>query len=153
MYELALTIHSILRLVVLALLLYALFRAIAGWLGRKSWTDADRKAGLFLTIAADVQLLLGLLLYFVWSPFTQQARADMGAAMKDKELRFWAVEHLTIMLLALVAIHLTKVLARKAKTDAAKHRRGAIGYALTLLLIIGGSPWPGGRFDRPFVRL
>jgi hypothetical protein len=39
-----------------------------------------------------------LYLYMV-SPIVQSALADMGSAMKDKMLRFWAVEHIAVMIL------------------------------------------------------
>jgi len=70
--------------------------------------------GLFFMITLDLQLLLGLVLYFVLSPFTTQALNDFGAAMRNAPLRFFAVEHVTLMLAAVILVHVGRVLARKA---------------------------------------
>ena len=79
-------------------------------------------------IALDVQMLLGLLLYGVLSPYTAAAMKDFGAAMRDPVLRFWAVEHLTMMLSAVVLVHVGRVLARKDR------RRGQEAKAAPHLL-------------------
>ena len=65
MYTLTLAAHNITRWVVLILAAYALYRVFAGLFGKKEWSEADRKALSFYAIGMDVQLLLGLLLYFV----------------------------------------------------------------------------------------
>lgn len=152
MYEKALIAHSILRWFALAAVAYAFLRALRGWLGNNSRGALDVLAERIAVIAMDVQLTVGLLLYFVWSPYTQRARADMGAAMKDPELRFWAVEHLTLMFGAVALVHIGKVIARKASTDKAKHRRSAICLGLSLALMIAGTPWPGSKVPRPWIR-
>ena len=71
--------------------IFALGKGPAALKNAESW-------GFKLMIALDLQMLLGLLLYGMLSPFTRQAMQDFGAAMRDSTLRFWAVEHLTMML-------------------------------------------------------
>lgn len=152
MYEKALLAHSILRWFALAAVAYAFLRALRGWLGNSARGTLDRTAEKIAAIAMDVQLTVGLLLYFVWSPITQRARADMGAAMKDGELRFWAVEHVTFMVAAVALVHVGKVIAGKAASDKAKHRRLAICLGISLALMIAGTPWPGSKIARPWIR-
>jgi hypothetical protein len=60
----------------------------------RPWTPADARSSRIFVTVLDVQMLLGLLLYFVLSPFTRQAMGDMAAAMKVAALRFFLVEHL-----------------------------------------------------------
>jgi hypothetical protein len=153
MYTLALDLHSIVRWVVLVLGALAAVRALAGWMGRRDWTPADDRAGLLFTIAADVQMLLGLALYFGLSPITASALQDMGAAMSVPSLRFWAVEHTTLMILAVVLAHVGRVLARKPFAPAARHRRAAICFLLSLVLMLVGVPWPGTPNGRPLFRV
>ena len=81
-------------------------------------------------IALDVQVLLGLLLYGSLSPFTAQAMSDFGAAMRDPVLRFWAVEHFTMMLSAAVLVHVGRVLARKTASAEQKRKRLLICFGL-----------------------
>lgn len=87
-----------------------------------------------------IQFVIGIVLYFV-SPVVRAALADMGAAMKDDALRFAAVEHVTVMLLAVIAITVGRVWSKKAKIDDMKHRRLLICYAIGFVLIIAGIPW------------
>src|SRR5215207_3865466 len=100
MYSATLVLHSLIRWIVLASGLAAAGRGIAGWGGR-SWTAADSRAGLVFVTTLDLQLLIGLLLYVVLSPNLSVAFSNIGAAMKDSVLRFFLVEHMVGMLIAI----------------------------------------------------
>jgi uncharacterized membrane protein YozB (DUF420 family) len=155
MYLLLLGLHNLARWAVVILALIALWRAYRGWLGKQPWTAADRKIGSFFTISMDVQLLLGLILYIFLSPITRAAFTDFGAAMGSAELRFFAVEHLTLMLIAVVTAHVGAVRARSAATDEARHRQAAIWVTATAVLVLLAIPWPFPLLGavRPLLRL
>ena len=104
-------------------------------------------------IALDLQVLLGLVLYGALSPFTAQAMQDFGAAMRNPSLRFWAVEHFTLMLLAAIVVHVGRVLARKTSDTGKKRMRLLVCFAIALLLIFIGIPWPGTANGRPLFRI
>jgi hypothetical protein len=133
--------HNIVRWVALILAILATVSAFLGWFGKRQWSERDRKIGSFFAIAMDIQLLLGLVLYFVYSPITRTALADFGAAMGVKDLRFFAIEHAFYMILALVFAHLGSILSRRAPDSKAKYQRAAIFFGLSLLLILLGIPW------------
>lgn len=141
MYTTILAFHNIMRWVVLIVGILAAGRALLGWLGKKPWSPLDNQAGLLFTISMDVQLLLGLLLYVVLSPITEQAFADFGAAMSDSGLRFFAVEHIAIMIIAVVLAHVGRSRAKKAAADAKKHQMAAIFFTLAMLAILAAIPW------------
>lgn len=136
-------LHNILRWVVLLLLLVVLFRSFAGMKGRRSFTAGDRKNALFLMISADVQLLLGGLLYFMgpWGIKNIQNQG-MGAVMGDSTSRFWAVEHLVGMLIAIVLIHAGYNAVKKQLPDAVKFRKLFWCALAALVLIFLMMPWP-----------
>src|SRR6185295_1839141 len=90
-YGLALELHSIVRLALTLASLLLLVLGLQGWSGNRDWGVGSKMLLLFTMILADVQLLIGLGLYFAWSPTAAAARADYGAAMKDPTARFWAV--------------------------------------------------------------
>jgi hypothetical protein len=102
MYMLTLTLHSLMRWVVVIVGLVAVVRFLAGWLGKKEWTSLDTRLLSIFPMTVDIQLLLGLLLYFLLSPISTSALRDFGGAMSNAVLRFYAVEHLFMMILALV---------------------------------------------------
>jgi len=147
MYIGLLHLHSALRYVVVILLVVAILKAFAGWFGNKSYTEGDRKLALFTMISVHLQLVIGLILYFI-SPVVQSALADMGAAMKDTELRFWAVEHIATNIIGIILITIGYSTAKRASTDKAKFTRTAIFYLIGFILIMSAIPWPWSRVDR-----
>jgi hypothetical protein len=150
MYTTVLLIHSWMRWIALIAAVGATFAAVRGRVqGPDSLAD---RWGLALTTAVDIQLLLGLLLYLVVSPNMQEIRAHFGEAMKNPQLRFWAVEHVAAMVVAVVLVHVGRVLARKAATPAAKRMRLIVCFGLATVLIILGTPWPGMPAGRPLFR-
>lgn len=147
-YLWVLSLHNVLRWVVLLLAILVLVRMFGGLLARRGWLEFDGKVGRWFTISMDVQLLVGLVLYFVLSPLTTTAFRNMGEVMGNSALRFFVVEHIFLMVVAVVFAHVGTSLVRRAATDQARFRRGAIWYTLAILLVIAAIPW-----DRPLLRL
>jgi hypothetical protein len=136
MYQLLDTLHSYNRYLIFLALAFVLFRSFSGWLGKKPFESLDDKGSLVLLIFTHLQLLIGLVLYAAYSPFTQSAFHDMGAAMKDSTLRYFAVEHIAIMLIAVVMIQLGRTFSKKAASDENKHRKLAIYTTIAVVLIL-----------------
>lgn len=153
MYSAVLIAHSWLRWIVLLTALAALVRGIRGWNGSTRWTASDDRASLLFTIALDVQVLLGLLLYFVFSPQVAVAIADVGSAMRDSVLRFWLVEHLLGMGIALALAHVGRIRIRRTGDNANKYRMLALFVGLALVVILLTIPWPGMPAGRPMFRI
>lgn len=131
MYNGLLFAHSYLRYIILILLLIVIVAALIGMINRKPYTNADNKLGLFLFISTHLQLLLGLILFFV-SPVVQFS----GAAMKDAATRYWLVEHNTAMIIAVVFITLARTTSKKMNDSAPKHKRMFIFNMIALLIIV-----------------
>lgn len=149
MYTGLLHLHSALRYIVVLLLIIAIVKAFIGWFGPKPFTEADRKLSLFALISVHLQLLIGLVLYFI-SPVVQSALADMGAAMSDPQLRFWAVEHITTNIIGIVLITVGYSTAKRASQDKSKFMRVALFYLIGFVLIMSAIPWPFSRVPRPW---
>ncbi|MDZ7741404.1 MAG: hypothetical protein U5Q03_06570 [Bacteroidota bacterium] len=142
MYEILTTIHSILRWVIVIIALIVIFKSLAGWIGKKNYADSDNMLGLLLNSSLDLQLITGLVLYIFLSPLTQTAFLDFGSAMSNPVLRFFAVEHFLLMLIAIVLVHIGRVRVKKADTDVKKHKRSFIFYLIAFILILVSIPWP-----------
>jgi hypothetical protein len=141
MYSSFLLIHSWLRWILLAVLLFALLRSLMGWLSKVPYTKADNLAGALSIAFAHTQLLVGYVLYFI-SPNAYGAiqNQGMGAVMKDKNLRVWAVEHIAMMTIAVILIQVGRSLSKKQKTDEGKHQRMAIFLIIALACIFLAIP-------------
>ncbi len=133
--------HSLIRWILLILLIVTVFRSYNGWKSKRNYTSSDKKLTLFTLIFAHIQLLIGLVLYMV-SPVVHSALSDMGAAMKDKMLRFWAVEHISVMIIAILIITIGHAMAKRATIDTDKFKKTFIWFFTALLLILITIPWP-----------
>jgi len=136
MYNGLLAAHSGLRWVVLILLLAAIFNAFSK---KKSgvWSPKDKKIALFTLIFTHIQLLIGLVLYFQ-SPKVSFA----SGVMSESIARFYTVEHISLMLIAIALITVGYSKSKKAATDAKKFGAIATFYLVGLILILASIPWP-----------
>jgi len=141
LYPHLLAFHGLLRWIVLAVAVAAIFVAFSGWSGTKPAGTNLRRFSIIFVIAMDIELLVGLLLFFGASPITRAALANLSEAMKQQESRFFTVEHTVLMLLAVICAHVGAALSRKGRTDLMKYRGAAIAYTVALLLMLGGIPW------------
>jgi hypothetical protein len=155
MYNVVLVLHSLVRWIVVFAAVAAVARAFVGWLGKKDWTKLDDRLGLLFSTSLDVQLLLGLLLYIFLSPITTAAFKNFGAAMSDATMRFFTIEHILYMVVAVVLGHVGRALSKKATEATAKYRMAAILYGLATLAILFAIPWPftAAGAGRPWFRL
>jgi uncharacterized membrane protein len=150
LYTFTLTIHSWTRWLVLILALVAILKALSGWFGNKPFEKQDNILGASFVGSMHLQLLLGLLLYFVWSPMGLNAISTMGmgAVMKNADARYWAIEHISVMILAVILAQVGRSLSKKAPTDLQKHKKSAIFYSIALVLVLSRIPWDSLRLFR-----
>ncbi len=137
MYTFLLDLHNLLRWVIVVVGVIAVVSALRGAFARGTWTDQQNSLGRVFTISVDLQLLVGLLLYFVFSPITTGAFANFGAAMQNDHTRFFLVEHLPLMVIAIALIHVGASRARKLNSA----RPAAIFYTVAMVLMVIAIPW------------
>lgn len=141
MYNGMLHLHSVLRWIILILLLVAVYKSFAD--RAKPFTASHKKTGLFLLISCDVMLLLGLYQWFAGDLGLKMIqRSGMKAVMDNAGARFFAVEHITLMVIAILLVHVGYSYAKKNIPDAVKHKRTLLFYGLALLIILIAIPWP-----------
>jgi hypothetical protein len=155
-FVIAVNLHSILRWVILLLALLILVRAANGLSFKRGYTQADSKINLWFTTAIDIQVLLGIILYFT-SSLTTTALQNFSSALKNPVQMFFAVEHVFAMVLAMIVAHIGRAMIKKGVDARAKHRRTILWVAITLVIILIAIPWPFyAQFGRgllpPFLR-
>ncbi len=138
--QFVLILHNLVRWAVLFFGLWTLLNGITGYFGKRNYTVNDNRSNLFFMISCDIQLLLGLILYFVngWSAKLK----DLGSNMKDPYVRFFTMEHLVMMLLAWILVHIGRASVKKAATDAGKHKKMLLFFGIAIVLILASIPWP-----------
>lgn len=148
-----LVMHGLLRWVVLVAGAVAFGRAVVGARKVRAWSDTDTKVLRAFVGAFDVQVLLGLVMYFATSPFGMRMLQQGSSTMKSSLLRFFAVEHLVGMLLAAAVLHVGVARARRLGEAAGRHKRTAIVIGIALVITFASIPWPFFPYGRPLLRL
>ena len=136
MYEFIQKFHSGWAYLVLLILVVAVVNALLGLSSKKEFTTKDRKIALFALIFTHIQLVIGLIAYFV-SPL---GLASFGQ-MSDKALRLTSLEHPLINIIAIVLITIGWSKHKKLTDATAKFKTFAVFYGLGLLLILSRIPW------------
>lgn len=133
MYNGLLHLHNALRWIIIILLVLSLVQALTK-------NEKITKTSLWLLISAHITLLLGLFQYFNSETVgfhMIENLGGMGAVMKDSFARFWAVEHISAMVIAIVLITIAR-----GKAKVLNYKAATILYVIALLLILAAVPWP-----------
>ena len=130
-------LHSANRYILLALILIVLITSFTKWRGNKEYTNQDDKLNLITFIITHIQLLLGVVLYFAkgWHNFSP-------STMKEPILRFFSVEHMIGMLIAIALITLARIKGKKIAEAAKRHKLTFWYYLIALVLVVASIPWP-----------
>lgn len=152
MYEFLLALHSILRWFVLAAVIYVIIRAISGLSGKKEFTDKDKKFGNTATQLMHLQLLIGIILYFI-SPLMKHFLKNFSDAVQVSAIRFFGMEHTLMMVISVAVITIGNSISKKRKTDAGKFKAHLVWFIIGLLIILAVIPWPFSPMaSRPWFR-
>ena len=132
--EILVRAHSGLRWVVLGLLVYAIFNALRK---KDFYAKSDRLVNMFTMVSLHIQLVIGLILYF-----TSAKVSFVEGWMKNQLLRFYGMEHILLMIIAIVLVTIGHAKAKRASEPSKKHKTILLFYAIGLILIIASIPWP-----------
>lgn len=153
MYLTVLTLHSWNRWLALALAVAATINAFLRVPHVIDGRPRGSKWDTFFMVAIDLQVLLGLLLYFGLSPYSTEAMNNPSAAMKSASLRFWGFEHEILALGSMIAVRLGRVFAtRSSATPESRRRRRLVCFSAALVIMLAAAfaehrpwfrAWPG----------
>jgi hypothetical protein len=152
MYNLILPLHSLVRWLVLISLLAAIFRSYQGWLGRKAYSKLDENLRQSTVSIIHMQFVLGIWLYAV-SPITTWFIHHFSEGVRLREIRFFGMEHITMMFIAVAVITVGSSKAKRQVNNRDKFRTQAIWLTIGLLVILTSIPWAFSPLvHRPWVR-
>jgi hypothetical protein len=134
MYGTFLLLHSLVRYFVLIMLVILIVKSLMGWMNKSEFTSVDNKISLFTLIATHTQFLLGLILYFFVSPFVKFGPDTMS----DKSIRYWTVEHIAMMMIAVALITAARNTMKKLPDGPSKHKRLFIFNLIAVIVVIVG---------------
>ncbi|MGH2563141.1 MAG: hypothetical protein ACRDE8_04320 [Ginsengibacter sp.] len=135
-----LVIHNLLRWLIIIFGIWTVLSAISGLSGKREFTASDGRSNFFFMLFMDIQLLVGLGLYFSGVWFDELKH--LGDAMKDANLRFFTMEHEVMMIIAWILVHMGRVMVKKASLSSVKFKKSFLFFGIALLLILIATPWP-----------
>jgi NADH:ubiquinone oxidoreductase subunit 2 (subunit N) len=134
--EILVRTHSGLRWIVLGLLIYALINAFTK---KDSYEKSDRLLNMFAMVSLHIQLVIGLILYFTSS---KVSFVEGWMSEKTGIFRFYGMEHILLMIIAIVIVTIGHGKAKRATENTKKHKTIALFYTIGLILILASIPWP-----------
>ena len=140
MYAILKTVHSYWAFFVLIILLLAVLNALRGKISGKEFGSNDLRISLFGLIFSHIQLLIGLILYFVSPWFDQWSSMGMGI-MKNAESRLYLIEHPITNIVAIVLITMGWSMHKIQSESSKKFLRIALFYGLGLVFLLSRIPW------------
>jgi len=152
MFPTLLILHSILRWFILISLVISLFFAYRGWLKKKPFTKFDNYLRIITVSFVHIQLIIGAWLYWI-SPIVDYFLNNFNEAVHMTQTRFFGMEHITMMVLAVSFITIGSSTARRTKDSQKKFKAIAIWYTIAFIFIFTSIPWPFSPFTtRPYIR-
>lgn len=152
MFNTLLAFHSLFRWLVVISLVYAIVMAIRGWRGQLNFTPLANRVRHWTATIAHVQLALGLWVYFK-SPTVAYFMANFQESVKIRNIRFFGMEHSLMMVLAVVAVTVGSMRAKRKTEAKDKFKAMAIWFLIAFVIIFINIPWPFSPFAaRPFFR-
>ena len=141
MYSLLKNLHSYLAYLVLLVLILAILNAFIGKIKGKDFESKDLRLSLYGLILSHIQLLIGLILYFVSPWFNQWSNHGVGGVMKAAQARLYLVEHPFTNIIAIILITIGWSLQKRQSDPGKKFLRIALLYGFGLLLLLSRIPW------------
>jgi hypothetical protein len=140
MYVTLLALHSFTRWLVLSSLFFAIISGYRGWLFDKPYLKFDNMVRHTTATVAHIQLVLGIWLYLI-SPIVSYFLHNFGIAVHERAIRFFGMEHITMMLIGITVITIGSAKAKRKTTDREKFKTMAIWFTVALLIILSSVPW------------
>lgn len=139
-------LHSSMRYLIILAAIWTLIQLGSGWIRKRRFRPADKRPGLFFLILMDLQLLVGLIVYFFnphgwgWSSIRAYG---MSGVMRETATRFFAIEHAVAMIIALILVHVAYSITKKTnQSDKTRFGKAFCLFLIAFLFILSFIPWP-----------
>ncbi|MDV3970660.1 hypothetical protein [Elizabethkingia anophelis] len=140
MYSTLLVFHSLIRWLVVAFLLYSIYRAFVGYLNDKPFSKTDNAFRHWTATIAHIQLMVGIILY-TQSPIVKYFWRKTETDLQNLDLTFYGIIHIFLMLTAIVLLTIGSALAKRQPTDKEKFKTMLVWFSIALIIIFIAVPW------------
>lgn len=152
MFETLTFYHSTVRWLVLASLVYSIYRAYKGYFSNAPFSKTDNYVRHWTATIAHIQLIFGIVIY-TQSPIIKYFWNNFDEAITNLDLAFFGLLHIILMLTAIVMITVGSALSKRRTTDREKFKTILFWFSVSLIIILIAIPWPFSPFaNRPYFR-
>jgi len=152
MYQTLTFYHSIMRWLLLASLLYAIYRAYRGFTSNDQFSKTDNAIRHWTATISHIQLVIGIILY-TQSPIIKYFWNNFNEAIHDIDTAFFGLIHIILMLTAIILITIGSALSKRKTTDKEKFKIMLVWFSISLVIIFIAIPWPFSPLtNRPYFR-
>jgi hypothetical protein len=154
MYPEILALHSLFSWLVVATLLFAIYRSYRGWFRNAPFSKFDNSVRKWTSVIVQIQFVIGISLYSI-SPLVHYFLSHFKKALPQREIRFFGMEHAVMMIIAVAVITTGAAKAGRKTTDKEKYKTMAIWFSVGMLIILSSMPLPFSPppfVQRPFFR-
>ncbi len=135
LYRIVFNLHIVVSIITLMSGAISVVRSVVGWIRKKEYTRFDLGVSLTFTIALYIQLFLGFIVYFLLRTSFDHALSEIPVSSNDASLRFWAIEHIALMIFALFLTQLGRIFINRSTASLKRFKASLFYYGISLLLI------------------
>ncbi|MEA3462169.1 MAG: hypothetical protein U9R49_09845 [Bacteroidota bacterium] len=135
-YSFAFRIHIFISTITLLAGIGAVVMSVHGLVRKRDYGKADKGVSLVFNVALYFQLILGFLIYYLLRTALEGPMWEVPDTQNDASLRFWAIEHIALMIFALFLTQLGRVFIKRSKEPFRKFRASLFYFGTSLLLIL-----------------
>lgn len=152
MYQTLTFLHSIMRWLVLASLIYSIYRAYKGYFSNSEFSKTDNNVRHWTATIAHIQLIIGVIFYMK-SPTIKYFWNNFNEAIHNLDIAFFGLIHIFLMLTAIILITIGSAKSKRKSTDKEKYKTMLVWFSISLIIIFIAIPWPFSPFaNRPYFR-
>ena len=135
-YKIVFNLHIYISVITLIAGIVTASRSTIGWSLKKDYTRLDFGFSLFFSISLYLQLLLGFFIYYMHRASIENPAFEVPNSGNDATLRFWAIEHIALMIFALFLTQLGRIYIKKSINSLKRFKASIFYYGSSLILIL-----------------
>lgn len=136
LYTIAFKIHIYVSTITLLSGISTQVLSIQGWARKREYTKLDKWSSLLFNIGLFLQLILGFIIYFTLRTTLEGSLWEVPDTENDASLRFWAIEHIALMIFALFLTQLGRIFIKRVTQSVRMFKASVFYYGTALLLIL-----------------
>jgi len=136
MHDVVIRVHYLISSVVFLIAIIVTSWAVIGWRKERKYSQSFDKLSLVFILFLYIQLITGVSLYFFLQPENQAASISAEEIASHDSLRFWVIEHVSLMLFALLLAQLGRLFIKQLSYDVKKYRAATFYYGIAFLVVL-----------------